>query len=689
MSYKTYNTSIIIWILALGGMLLGSEISSIAVFIGSSQFIEYFGNPSSVQQGMIGSSNPAGAFFGCWITGLISDKIGRIKTIRTGSILWVTGSFVSVLVIDLWMVVVGRAIKGLAVGIFSSILSVYISETLPDQKKSLATSAMQWSLTWGIMLMFYLSYICVGLEGDISFRIAWGMECIPGALLILFSILLPESPKWLASNGQLSKAIQICNEINSKATTKQNLYSVDTAGKNVSIFGLTSKFPKSNQNSLSQTSNLQKVDGFLDKFEGNSETCTYSDLFTTRLKYHLCVGIATQSLTQLSGISVLMYYLIFICEMIGMEENNKVFAASLQYVVNVLFTIFPIIWLDKLRRKDVLVFGTVSLGICISSIGGVMGFYGHESTPINGNESIVWQITGRPASTCLALCYLFVAIFASTLSCASWLYTSEIFPSRAKAKGSAICMSVSWCLNFLLTFTAPVALKSLKWGTFLVFGAFCLVGAFIIGFSFPETYGLKENEIEGLFNYQLKQNDIERNIEPSIGSKDHITEKGKAIYDNSDIDYRGVTLSSRKTQIQSNETYSNDQHEKIVVDISEDEKFPTCESRSKKTEGLKLSPGLNYYSGQSDVLYKNSSETADSPDSKALSNGTDVSPFLIKRGSPFEKTTSIQPESDEPKRKNAFDDTDHIQTPDLSEHYYNVKSNDSSFLKANNDSPFA
>lgn len=457
---KTFSVEGILWILSLGAILQGFETSSMAVFIGQEYFSEYFNNPGSLLQGVISGSNPVGAFIGCWISGFVSDKYGRLVSMRLATVFWVIGSILSIFVIDITMLVIGRMIKGITIGIFSSLLPVYVSEVISINKRGLATSVLQWCLTWGIMIMFYISYFCSFLNNELSFRISWGVELIPGFLLLILSFLLPESPKWFALKLNWDKS----NEILQKLKLKEEI-----------------------------------------KVGGN---CSYLDLIKNELRPHLIIGVLTQTITQLTGIGVLMYYLIFICEMIGLKGEVKILSASIQYVVNVLFTIFPILFIDKLRRKDVLIYGLISLGVVIEVVGIIMGYFGNSTPPIGGNESVVWEVSGKPGIICLSLCFLFVSIFASTLSCVAWLYTNEIFPIKSKAKGSSICMSVSWTFNFLLTFLAPISLKHLKWFTFCLFGLFNLIGAVIVLIWFPETFGLKDEEIIGLFKIKEEKEEI-------------------------------------------------------------------------------------------------------------------------------------------------------------------------------------
>jgi MFS family permease len=425
---------------------------------------------------------------------------GRIPTIQLASLFWIIGSAISVILLNIWTLIAGRVVKGLSVGMLSACAFVYVIEVLPAHKRGLGSSTLQWCLTWGIMLMFYISYLCLGIEDEGSFRAAWTIEGIPGIILFILSFLLPESPKWLASKGRWQEA----------TTVMENLKLSWERRKPV-------PFENLNRTEAPQT-NLETIQGVIDQFENNARKCTYADLLRPNLRYHLLTAIVIQSVVQLSGIGVLMYYLVFICEMIGLQGESKIMSASIQYVINVIFTIIPIIWLDKTRRKDVLVYGSSSLGVCITLIGVIMGVYGHEVPPIDGNESIVWEIRGTPGSFCLALCFLFVAIFAASLSCAAWLYTNEILPSRAKAKGSAIGMSVSWSLSFLLTFLAPLLLSTIKWGTFLIFGAFCFAGAVVIAIWFPETYQLNEKQIDNIFNTEKLQEAIELENQDNITS---------------------------------------------------------------------------------------------------------------------------------------------------------------------------
>lgn len=55
---------------------------------------------------------------------------------------------------NIGMLVVGRVINGLAVGIESAQVPVYISELSPPSKRGRFVGMQQWAITWGILIMF-------------------------------------------------------------------------------------------------------------------------------------------------------------------------------------------------------------------------------------------------------------------------------------------------------------------------------------------------------------------------------------------------------------------------------------------------------------------------------------------------------------------------------------------------------
>jgi len=76
----------------LGGMLFGFDISSISGVIGTQQYIDYFHNPDSTQQGGITAAMPGGSFCGALASGFLADHFSRKYTIQMGAGIWCIGA---------------------------------------------------------------------------------------------------------------------------------------------------------------------------------------------------------------------------------------------------------------------------------------------------------------------------------------------------------------------------------------------------------------------------------------------------------------------------------------------------------------------------------------------------------------------------------------------------------------------
>lgn len=100
--------------------------------------------PTSPVQGGITAAMPAGSWLGALISGYISDILGRRKAIMLGCIIWVIGSTIICASQNIGMLVAGRIINGLCVGIESAQVPVYISELAPPSKRGRFVGMQQW-----------------------------------------------------------------------------------------------------------------------------------------------------------------------------------------------------------------------------------------------------------------------------------------------------------------------------------------------------------------------------------------------------------------------------------------------------------------------------------------------------------------------------------------------------------------
>lgn len=469
--HSTYKLRYISLIVTVGGFLMGLEITSLSVFITNDDFIKHLNYPSPMVQGMLVGANVFGGLIGCLLYGLLVTKFSRIRTFQIGTYIWIKGTVLGILPTNVWLIVFSRVFKGITTGMYSVLLAAYTAEVFPMEKRGRVMAFVQLSNSSAMLIMHYAAFGSLKLKPQISYRLVWALEIIPALVLCVSTLWLPESPQWLTQKGQYTKAQQIQNDL---AMTYNKQY------------------PKRKPIPL-----LHKLD--LASLYGDISNKSKSAINGKSWK-PILMGSALQLLVQFSGINILLYYITYICEMVGFGTNVKYVTASIPYFINMVLTVVPVTFIDKVSRKKFTLAGSFPLGFIMISIGLIMKFTGHEVEPIHGNQSLIWNVTVAGGNWIMLLCFLFVSIFAITLSCVPWLYTNELLPISVKAKGMPICMAVGWSTNFAITLLGPLMLKYLKWGLFILLGGLTLLMSVIIAVFYPDTKKLTTEDIDNLFD---------------------------------------------------------------------------------------------------------------------------------------------------------------------------------------------
>jgi len=288
--YVVGNIYVIGAVAVIGGGLFGFDISSMSAIITTEPYLCFFNQgplyldkdgqcsgPRSDVQGGITASMPGGSWVGALCSGFISDLVGRKKAIQVGALIWVVGSIIVCASQNIGMLVVGRFINGLSVGICSAQVPVYLSEIAPPSKRGRLVGAQQWAITWGIMIMFYISFGTSYINGTASFRIPWGLQMIPAILLFLFMLFLPESPRWLARKDRWEDAKAVLALVHAHGDGESPFVAREMAEIRETV-----------------------------EFERQHADVTYWELFQPNMINRTHIGIFTQIWSQLTGMNVMI-----------------------------------------------------------------------------------------------------------------------------------------------------------------------------------------------------------------------------------------------------------------------------------------------------------------------------------------------------------------------------------------------
>lgn len=467
---KIYNIYVVAIISCISGMMFGFDIASMSAFIGIKQYRDFFNSPDSNLQGIISASMALGSIFGSLASSFVSEPFGRRVSLFLCAFFWVVGAAIQSSVQNVAQLIIGRFISGFGVGFGSTVAPVYGSELSPRKIRGLVGCCFQFSVTLGILIMFYISYGLHFVNGTASFRIAWGLQIVPGLVLILGLFFIPESPRWMAKQGFWDKCESIVAEIHAKGDKDDPDVLIEVA---------------------EIKDQLQS--------EKDAKSFTYADLFTKRYIGRTTIAVFGQIWQQLTGMNTLMYYIVYIFQMAGYSGNTLLVSSSIQYVLNTVMTIPAFYLIDRFGRRPILLIGATLMMAFQFAIGGILASYSEKVDSFEGDTTIRLHIPKSQSSASkgvIASCYLFVVSFASTWGVCIWVYCAEIWGDNlCRQRGAAVATSLNWMFNFAIAMFTPSAFKNITWKTYFVFATFCGTMFIHVFFFFPETKGKRLEEI--------------------------------------------------------------------------------------------------------------------------------------------------------------------------------------------------
>ncbi|GJN71354.1 sugar transporter [Purpureocillium lilacinum] len=473
--HRIWNIYVLASFGTIGGMLFGFDISSMSAWIGSDQYLEYFGHPGSTEQGGITASMSAGSFVGALAAGFLADHLGRRGALKAASIVWIIGAVLQCSAQNVAHLVVGRIVSGLSIGVTSSQVLVYLAELAPSRIRGRVVGIQQWAIEWGILIMYLISYGCsVTIDTPAAFRIAWGVQGVPGFVLFAALFFFPESPRWLASKDRWEEAHEVL----------ANLHAKGDLGDPVVV------------------AELEEVREAV-RLAAESQDIGYLGLFAPGVWKRTVVGVSVQVWQQLLGGNVMLYYLVYIFNMAGLSGNVALTSSIIQYAIFLVTTgaILPII--DRLGRRWLLIIGAIVCGVLHFATGAIMAVYGHHVDSVDGNDILKWSISGAPAKAVIALAYIFVGVYGLTWAPVAWIYCSEVFPLKYRAKGVGLAAAGNWIFNLALAFFVPPAFTNIQWKAYMIFGTFCFAMTAHAFLTYPETAKRSLEEIDQLFEQNL------------------------------------------------------------------------------------------------------------------------------------------------------------------------------------------
>ena len=435
--------AVIVGIAALGGLLFGYDtgvISSALLFIRAAFHLSPSGE--SAVAGIV----LLGAVIGASIAGDLSDRFGRRWVIFVAGLVFVVGALISAFAGSTYVVLAGRLLLGVAIGVASMLTPLYLAEVSPAASRGAVTSLNQLCITLGILVSYLVGYVFADFSG--GWRWMLGIGAVPGAILAVGMLALPESPRWLAGHGQLSGARAALARLRGQgADVEDELAALRT-----------------------------------DLRRDNGKLMPWSALLVGRVRPALIVGIGLAMFQQITGINTVIYFAPQIFQAAGLPSASVAILATAGIgVVNVLMTLVSIRLIDHAGRRPLLLWSLGGMAVSLLFLAG--GF------ALGSSGALAWV-------TALSL-GAYVAFFAIGLGPVFWLLIAEIFPLAVRGRAMSLATISNWGFNLVVTVTFLGLIGTFgRAGAFFVYAILTVVAFVFTARLVPETKGRSLEEIE-------------------------------------------------------------------------------------------------------------------------------------------------------------------------------------------------
>lgn len=449
--------ALITLIAATGGFLFGFDM---AVISGALTFVQAQFDLTATQEGWFVSSALIGCIIGVAISGEFSDRLGRRTAMMTAAFLFFLSAVGTTTGPGFGWLVTARILGGVAVGIASNVVPLYISEIAPPHIRGRLVTFYQLAITVGILFAYISNAIVLNFtEGLASYNIGsfleyifveevwrgmFGLETIPALLFLAGVLVIPESPRWLYNQNREEEGRAILERIVGSNKAEES------AGE------------------------IQKTS---DEEEGS-----YRELLKPGLRKALIIGILLPVFSQFSGINAIIYYGPRILNEAGVEVGSALISQILLGFANMVFTFIAVWKVDSLGRRPLYLFGTAGATISLAATG-YFFFIG-----ATGSIFLLFSVIA------------FLACFAFSIGPLKFVIASEIFPNRIRGRALALSIMAMWIADTIVGQLTPMLLSAGgASSTFWFFAVFCIIAFWFIYKMVPETKNKSLEEIQKLW----------------------------------------------------------------------------------------------------------------------------------------------------------------------------------------------
>jgi len=441
---------------ALGGLLFGFDT---AVISGAEKALRQLFELTNASYGFTVTSALIGTIIGSITFSKPSDQFGRKNTLLLTAVLYFISAVGSAFAWNWYSLLIFRFIGGVGVGGATVVSPTYIAEISPAKLRGRLVAVTQFNIVFGILLAFLSNYVITvifknmgqGIVEGTAWRWMFGVEAAPAIAFFFLLFANPNSPRWLVARKRIDEARETLSKLGS------------------------------------DTGNVDEEIGAIQSSLDTEYHALQERFYCKKYLKPIMLAMAISVFNQLSGINAILYYAPSIFEMAGAGEESAMFQSVLIGFTNLIFTMAALAIIDHFGRKKLMLVGSIGYIVSLGIAAAAFLKFGSTFTPMGGK-------------VVLGALVLFIASHAFGQGAVIWVFISEIFPNRVRARGQALGSFTHWFMAAAVSWSfKPIAEGLGEKGPSIAFSVFA--GAMVVQLiwvllKMPETKGVPLEDIQ-------------------------------------------------------------------------------------------------------------------------------------------------------------------------------------------------
>jgi SP family sugar:H+ symporter-like MFS transporter len=415
----------------------------------------------SNQTGFAVASALLGSAVGAWFAGSLADRIGRVKVMLIGAVLFVISGVLSGLAFSIVDLSIWRIIGGVGIGIASVIAPTYIAEVAPPQYRGRLGSLQQMAIVLGIFLSQLINYGLNEAANGSTTNNLWGLQAWRWMLII--------------------EAFPRCSTAGSRCWCPSPALPDRQRPARQGRRGA--------QEGRGPEHRRRGPDRDIRAVISSEHRARFRDLLG-RTGFFLpivLIGIGLSVFQQFVGINVIFYYSSLLWQSVGYNVSNSLLLSVSTSIVNVIGTIVAISLIDRVGRKPLALVGSVGMSVAL----GVVAFAFSHVDKASG----VGSISKGYGVTAIVGAHVFVFFFAMSWGVVVWVLLGEMFPNKIRALALSVAAAFQWVANFAITQSFPSMSRWSLSGSYIIYACFAFASILFVLKFVKETKGKSLEEM--------------------------------------------------------------------------------------------------------------------------------------------------------------------------------------------------